>query len=211
MARKPIDWQAVEVEYRAGRSTDVALSAKYGMSREALRLRVKKEGWTRSLAPAIKEATKAALAAESVVRQAKLAEVGIEVGTALGTQLAMTEKQVIESAVAENVTVVRSHKLMAAGMKALGERLLHELVDVGAQKEGIERLIDMVRTEDPQLGTRLRDFMSVHSRIHSVDKLAAAMTKIVAIERQAHGLDDATNKGGSVEDLLLALQAEGAL
>lgn len=55
MARKSeIDWQAVEVDFRAGGQSNRQLSEKYGVSESAIRKRSNAGGWVRTKAPKVR-------------------------------------------------------------------------------------------------------------------------------------------------------------
>lgn len=62
-ARPPIDWAAVELDYRTGRFTDRVLSTKYGAAHTTISRRAKRDGWQRDLAEAVAQRTRELLKA----------------------------------------------------------------------------------------------------------------------------------------------------
>lgn len=73
--RRPIDWDAVERDFRTTRLTDTELAGKHGATREAIVRRRKKDcaadptRWQRDLAPEVRRATSALLLKESITQQ----------------------------------------------------------------------------------------------------------------------------------------------
>jgi len=63
MARKAVDWESVEREYRAGIRSLRDIAGEVGVSEGAVRKRAKAEGWERDLSARITSKAKVALAA----------------------------------------------------------------------------------------------------------------------------------------------------
>ena len=91
-AGKRADWEAVERDYRTGRFTLRELEAKHGPNNATIGRRADREGWTKDLSDAIRQATSAKLIAATVQQECSSAQ-----QNAAGTVLAAAElnKQLI--------------------------------------------------------------------------------------------------------------------
>lgn len=56
-ARPVVDWEAIEIDYRAGIRTLRDMAGEYGVSHVAIKKRADKEGWSRDLSARIKART----------------------------------------------------------------------------------------------------------------------------------------------------------
>ncbi len=66
MARAPIDWEAIEREYRAGQLSVRQIAKMFGVSDPAILKRAKRDGWTRDLAAKVREAVRTKLVSAEV-------------------------------------------------------------------------------------------------------------------------------------------------
>ena len=88
--RSDIDWEAVERDYRAGVTSVSAVAEKHGVSLSQVKIRAKRDGWTRDLSSEIRARAKAKVAqidvqalveqsaSESAGKSAKLIKRAIE-------------------------------------------------------------------------------------------------------------------------------------
>lgn len=73
-ARKRADWEAVERDYRTGRFTLRELEAKHGPNNATIGRRAEREGWTKDLSDAIRQATNAKVIAATVQQECSSAQ-----------------------------------------------------------------------------------------------------------------------------------------
>lgn len=181
MARKIVDWERVEHDYRAGLMTTREIGALYGVSHTAVGKRAKAYGWDRDLSAAIRAK------ADALVSKA-------EVSTEVANERAATERQIVEV----NATVVAgikiAHRKDIARMRALAMTMLSELeVQTGA-KPILDQLADAMADDSPEGTTRraavLERMTATPGRIDSLKKLADAMKNLVSMEREAYGIVD---------------------
>jgi hypothetical protein len=105
--RKPLDWEAIEREYRAGQLSVVEIAAQHSVSRAAIQKRAKKNKWSRDLREKIKERVAAKLVAPEVA--------------------AATEAETVELAAARGVQIVREHRDSIGRAQRIVEKLFGEL------------------------------------------------------------------------------------
>jgi len=107
------DWEAIERDYRTGRFTLRELEAKHGVRHSTISSRVQREGWTQDLADAVRQATRAALIAPSVV------------------QGASSVVQSVQAAAELNKQVILGHRKQLAELQAQAEFARAKLITLG--------------------------------------------------------------------------------
>lgn len=118
-AEKPIDWEAVEREYRAGQLSVREIAKAAGVSHTLINRRAKNEGWTRNLADRVREAV-----------SSKLVSSGVSNAGA---------KQIVEVAATRAVDVILSHRKDIARLRSIAAALADEL-EADAKKVSEERM-----------------------------------------------------------------------
>ena len=88
--RPPLDWEAIEREYRAGQLSVTEIGRQYGCSKTAIQQRAKKWAWTRNLTAAVQLET-----------QRRLTEMELAGQVAAGNA-----REVVDSAAARGVEIV---------------------------------------------------------------------------------------------------------
>lgn len=188
------DWERIEADYRAGLLSVREIAAANGVSHVAIGKRAKRDGWERDLDAKIKAK------AEALVTKA-------EVTKEVTSELAVTERRIVE-ANAQVIAEVRvSHRRDIARARSLAMKLLDELEIQTDSVDLLEQLEAALAGEDGPDGlTRVfQRVTSTAGRIDSAKKLAEAMKVLVSMEREAYGIVDAakvehTGKdGGPVE------------
>lgn len=174
------DWERIEVDYRAGVLSLREIAAANGITHGAINKRAKRDGWCRDLAAKIK-----AKADELVSKQA--------VSTAVSAEKAVTERQIIDANAQRIADVQGGHKSTAARIHRFGLMLLAELETQTVKVEDLEKLGELLRSEDEngrdQMNDLYRKIISTPSRVDSGKKVSETLRNAVALERQAYGLD----------------------
>ncbi|MFZ2554805.1 hypothetical protein [Psychrobacter urativorans] len=182
MAKKvKANWEAIELAYRANVKTVAQIAEDFNVKDSTLRSRAKRNGWSRDLGKRIR------LEADNIVN-----------ANAVKREVGRLESM-------DNATVEENAKLTAS------IRISHR-EDIGTARQLSMMLFDDLRA---QIGTdnrkRLEDLFitalkagvinesvleayervtSVSNHVRTLKDLADIMTKFVALERQAYGLDD---------------------
>lgn len=179
-ARKRIDWEAIERDYRTGQFSLRELEKKHGAGFAKISKKSKDLGWTKDLGVAVKQATNAALIAE--------------VATARATQGQQATTDVVLAVAEANKQVILGHRVDIRTTRDLALDLLDEIRVTTRRPDEMQALFDLMTAElDPislsAARQQFRDLMKVHNRIGSVHKLADTLAKLQALERKAFDLD----------------------
>lgn len=185
MATKPaIDWEAVEIEYRAGIRSLKDIGKQFSVSDAGILKKAKKDGWTRDLRAKIKAKADAKVSAAVV-------------SAVVSVQKAANEQQVVEAnaelqykvRIEQRQDIGRSRKLV---MTLLGE--------LEGQTDGVnllEQLAEVMYAPDDKGQDKRNELfnkvISLSGRVSSVKALADSLKTLVALEREAFGIDDKRN------------------
>jgi len=190
------DWLQVELEFRAGIKVLRAIAGDYKITEGAIRARAKRHGWIRDLAPRI-EARAEELLRRRVVRKS-LRSVGNN----------GAEAQIVEANADMMAVATLRHRKDVARARELCQSLVEELTKVTGRPSEIQALIAAVSaaSEDAQkIAKELGQALSLPSRIGSMDKLSAALDRLIKLERLVLGIDKDKAKGGAIEEMLVRL------
>lgn len=205
MARKQIDWEAIEREYRTGHWSIRALGTKHEVSAAAISKRAKRDGWVQDASAEVRERTRAAL-----LIQPKDKEETPEVNT-VNTKVNTPTQADIEVAVQTNVQVISRHrKDIGQGQRIVG-LMMAELMEGIQHRVEVEEVIHEETADDksPQRRNRMLKMVSLPARAGTMRDLSTAMKNLVALERQAYNLDEESTED-SLEDRLMRLAAQNS-
>lgn len=180
------DWERIELDYRAGVKSLREIAAEHAISEGAIRKRAKRDGWVRDLSAKIQ-----AKADELVRKEAVRSEVR--------TEKAASERETIEANAQAVASVKLAHRKDIQRTRGITMRLLEELeYQTGAENVFLlEQLGDLLRSEDDRGQDRLNDLyhkiISLPGRAKTMKDLGESLRVLVALERQAFGLDDKDN------------------
>lgn len=180
-------WETVELDYRAGIKTLRLIASEQGISEGAIRKRAKRDEWSRDLKAKIQER------AEVLVRNRA-------VRNEVRKERASTEKAVIEANACAIVEVRLSQRTDIQRSRRVSMALLEELeAMVGRDTaELMYQLGDLMRSPDDKGMDRLNDLyrkiISLPERAKTMKDLGESLRVLVALERQAFGLDDKDNQ-----------------
>ncbi len=186
--RKAVDWERIEADYRAGVLSLREIASAYGLTHGAINKRAKRDGWERDLGPKIKAKADALVSKQAVSRR-------------VSTGTSVTERQIIE-ANAERIAQVRGeHRSDIARARTLALQLLGELEAVSGNLAEFEELGDLLRNEDDRGQDKRAEVyarvISSAGRIDSLKKLAETLKTLIALEREAYGLETAPEVGAA--------------
>ena len=197
--KKPVDWDAVAIDIRAGILTDREIGAKHGRSHGAIQQYAKKHGIERDLTTRIQHKTKAKLAKAQLAKETSQ------------ERAKLTEEQTIEIAAEAAATIVIKQQGRIGRHLRLSESLLSELESQTIDRTLYEQLGELMAAPDENGVDRLnelyRKIISTPSRIDSHKKAVETEKTLVALERQAFNLDkDATEDGGIADAIRKAME-----
>jgi hypothetical protein len=184
MASKRIDWEALEIQYRAGIRSLKDIGAEFGVSDAGILKRAKRDGWTRDLKAKIQAKADAKVSASLVSGEV----------SAL-TRLA--EAAVIEAESTVQARIRLAHRKDISRARNVSLDLLAELEHETANPELFEELGELLRSEDDKAQDKRNDIyrrvISSAGRIDSMKKLADTLKTLIGLEREAYGLANAAD------------------
>jgi DNA anti-recombination protein RmuC len=200
--KKVIDWEKIELDYRAGVKSLREIAAEHDISDGAIRKRAKRDDWSRDLSAKINAK------AEDLVRKDL-------VRSEVRTQTAISEKETIDANAHQQAAVRLSQRKDIQRSRSIAMQLFDELEhQVGvANVELLEALGDLMRSEDEKGQDKLNDIyhkiISLPGRVKSMKDLSDTLRNLIALERQAFGLDDKDNNTVDPLQSLLNSIAQG--
>lgn len=189
---KKVDWERIEVDYRAGIKSTREIAAEHAISHTAINKRSKAYSWTRDLSAKIQ-----AKAEAMVSRAAVSAEVS-------ASRLA-TEKEVIDANAQAIVDIRLEHRRDIRRAKDLVMSLFSEVESQTTEIELYERLGELMSAPDDRGIDRLNDLyrkvISTSGRVTNVKALSDALKSLVSMDREAWNLGQPEAKQSDVEQL----------
>ncbi|OOR87082.1 hypothetical protein LP109_05445 [Moraxella bovis] len=185
MTKRQIDWEKIELDYRAGIKTLRQIASEHDVAHSAIAKRAKRDDWSRDLSAKIEKK------AEELVNKSL-------VNTEVNKERLATEKQVIDANAQAILEVRLSHRKDINKAKNLMNALLDELGSQTIERELYERLGEFLRDEDEKGIDKLNDLyqrvISTPSRVQSMQKLADTMKTLITLEREAFNIGKEVEK-----------------
>lgn len=180
--KKLIDWEAVELHYRAGVRSLKDIGAEYGVSDAGIIKRAKRDGWERDLRAKIQAKAEAKVSASLVSAE-------------VGAQTKASERQIVDANANKIADVRLAHRKDMQRKRAIVAGLMDELeAQVGPDNAALlADLGDMLRSPDENGQDKLNDLyrkiISLPERAKTAKTLAETLRIAVDMERQAFGMD----------------------
>lgn len=197
--KKPIDWERIELDYRAGILTLREMATSGGVTEGAIRKRAKRDDWTRDLAGKIKAK------ADDLVRRE-------EVRKEVRKDAILTERVLVDGAAKLIADVRIGHKTHVARAIRIVNKLFDDLEDLGDEQESI---LDMIRelneadSEDGEESSRILELAnrigSLPMRTKTMKDLSDTLKTLITLERDAYDIVTATKvemtgaNGGAIQ------------
>lgn len=181
--KKQPDWERIELDYRAGIKTLRQIAEEHGITHTAVGKRAKREDWSRDLAAKI-----AAKADELVSRDA--------VSKTVSRESKVSEREAVEANAHAVATVRLAHRTDIRRARGITNALLDELErQTGLENAALlEELGELLRKPDDNGQDKLNDLyqkiISLPGRAKTMKDLGESLRVLVALERQAFGMDD---------------------
>ncbi len=181
--KRPIDWEAIECDYRAGVLTLRQIAEEHGPSPAGIMKRAKKHGWTRDLNAKIQAK------ADELVNKAL-------VNKSVNTVNSVSEKQVVETTAQVMAdTILNQRSDVQAGMRIVAS-LMSELTAIcGPEKsQELEKLGELMRSENDNGMDKLNDLyrlvISLPERSKTAKTLTEALRNLIELQRKILKLDE---------------------
>ena len=185
-ARKVVDWEALELQYRAGIRSLKDIGREFNVSDAAIVKRAKRDGWERDLKAKIQAKADAKVSASLVS-----AEVRARTKVAERIVVEANAEAVANVRLAQRVDIQRGRKLVL--------KLLTELEEQTDQVPELQELGEIMRREDDKGQDKLNDIyravISLPERTKTMKALAEALRILVSLEREAFGIGSTADAG----------------
>lgn len=155
-SRPPIDWEAIEREYRAGQLSIVEIAAIHRLSRAAIQKRAKAKGWKRDLAERVRKAVAEKLVAPEVA--------------------VADDNATVEMAAERGAQVQRLHQKRAARLQTIVDALATKL----EATEGLP--ITMLATAAGNLSAAFKNLVAIERQAFNLDAESDKDTGGVTVE-----------------------------
>jgi hypothetical protein len=188
------DLVQMETDYRVGIKSLRQIAEEHGLSEGAIRKRAKKMGWERDLSGKV-QAKADDLVRKEVVR------------TEVRTEIARTEKQIIDVNAQVVANVRLAHRKDIERLRKLVMQLSEELFAVSDNQELFTELAIQMRDPDEKGQDKRFDLymkvIDMSSRTANARALSEATKTLIGLERQAFGITDGQDESKkTVEDWL---------
>lgn len=173
----PVDWAAIELDYRAGIMSLRQIGDTHGVTHGAITKRAKRDQWDRDLAAKIR-----AKADALVSRQAVSSSVSIKPTD--------TERVVVEANATMQADIILSHRKGIQRSRNLTMGLFEELEQMTGDRELFAKLGEIMdQQDDSRMMDAFRKAVSHPGRVDSMKKLADTLKTLIAAEREAFGIE----------------------
>ena len=193
--KKVIDWEKIELDYRAGVKTLRQIADEHGISHVSINKRAKRDDWVRDLSAKIK-----AKSDNMVTKSLVTSEVTSE--------KRISEKQIVDDGATALTNVRLAQRKDIQRSRSIAMRLFDELEHaVGVENAAqLEHLGELLRNEDDKGRDVLNDIyakiISLPGRVKAMKDLSDTLKTLVGLEREAFGLNE---KQESTADALTAV------
>ncbi|WP_395146976.1 hypothetical protein ACF3N0_08775 [Moraxella atlantae] len=196
--RKKIDWERIELDYRAGIKTLRQIADEHGISNPAIAKRAKKEGWERDLSAKIAKKAEILVSKEMVSKE-------------VSKEKMLTEQVIIDANANASATVQLRQRKDVARYQDLVNKLFDELDTISGNENAaaLEQLSTLIENEALAGEEALAVFnrvSSLPSRVKVAKDLGDTIAKLIPLERAIYKMDkEVEERKDPLGDLLAAL------
>lgn len=179
VGKRKTDWDAVERDYRTSKFTLREMAEKHGVTHTTIARRAERQGWTKDLTDAIRQATNTKLVQQSVQQQCTIAHQDA------------TETVLVAAEI--NTRVILGHRKGLRHIADIKEMLLNQIQQAAENMVDLEAIIEMVRNPDDngvdRANDALRKAMGRTALVDDLKKLAEVDEKVRKGEREAFSIE----------------------
>lgn len=177
--KKPIDWERIEYDYRAGILSVREISEARGVSHTAVNKKAKQLGWERDLKAKIKAK------ADALVSKA-------EVSKEVSSRRVATEKETVDSNAKLLADVRMSHRKDISRFRNLASKMLAELEGVTDNQDLFDELGELMRNPDDKGQDKRNDMyqrvIDLPSRSKTMKEMSDTLKTLIGLERDAYDI-----------------------
>ncbi len=200
LKRPPVDWEAVEREYRIGSRTLRDIGAEYGVSNPAIIKRAKRDGWDRNLAAKIHAKAESLVSKQTVSRS-------------VSKEAAISEKEQIQASAAMIADKVINQRNDVQRARSIVQKLWG-LVDAELNHpEAFANIGEMMRSPDEfgedKLNDMYRAAIGLPQQVKNVKLLADALKVLIDLERRVLRIDEPSEGDAKAVTVVLSAMDAG--
>lgn len=181
---EPIDWEAIEREYRLGDRSIRQLATQFKVQASAISRRATKDGWVQDKSAEVRALSEAQLLKSNTSKATPRK----------ATDKATPDRNDIEAAALARTNLILGHRSMLQRNMEVAMRHLAELEAQAGDPEAFERLGALMTDGDDDARDRLNEIyhkvIATPTRIDSHRKLVETLKHLIAVQRQAFGISD---------------------
>lgn len=179
--RVQVDWERVELDYRAGILTLREMAKLHGVSHTAIKKKADKEGWERDLSARVKAKADALVSKELVSKE-------------VSSEQKVTEQRHVEIGARVLADVVLEHHSSIRRGRTLVMSLLSELEMQTGDISLYQQLSDLLKFEDESTSDKRRELLAkviaLPARTKVMKDLADSLRTLIGLEREAFGIGE---------------------
>jgi hypothetical protein len=180
-ARRQIDWEAIEKEYRAGQLSISAIARAYDVSRAAIQKKAKQKVWKRDLSKKIRQGINAQLVAPEVAPPSREGATVNKGATSAGVDPDASEDEIVNHGIMRGVEIIRDHRARIAKAMQVSDKILDQLL---SGKTMITHICENGTVVD------IEGYLTPKQTSEYYRSLTQGLAKVIPLERQAFNLDD---------------------
>ena len=177
--KKPVDWERIELDYRAGILTLREMAAAGGVTEGAIRKRAKRDEWARDLSAKIKAK------ADDLVRKE-------EVRKEVRSETTLSERVLVDAGAQRIADIRMGHRSDIFRARGLANKLLDELEGLTDNRGLFAELGELLRTEDDSGQDRRNDLyqkiIDLPSRSKTMKEMSDTLKTLITLEREAYDI-----------------------
>ena len=179
--KKPIDWEGVEKEFRAGIRSLADIGNEFSVSAPGILKKAKVKGWERDLSAKIRAK------AEAKVNAA-------QVNGLVNAEASINEKQIVETNAEMMASVIRSHHKSLGRLGGIVQLLFDRLEAELSGTELFAQLSELMQSPDGSGQDKLNDLyrkvISLPSQTDTAKKLAETLKTQIELERKVFKIEE---------------------
>ena len=190
-SKASVDWERIENDYRAGVLSLREIAEKHpGTNHTAIARKAKSEGWVRDLAARIKSKADDLVTRQSVTKP-------------VTAEQRVTDSQIVDANAQVIADIRLAHRSDIRSGRAISMALFRELEVQTGDVAALAMLGELMAAPDEKGVDKLRDLylkvISLPSRTDTMKKLSETLKNLIALERQAFGIEDGESGSGAYE------------